>query len=98
MLTERMACTPAMTMARLTTIAMTGRRMKRSVSFMAERSLVGRLGRDFDLRRQLVVHDHWHACVQLERAARDDGLAGGQARGDGHQVAAPLAEPHEPLA
>src|SRR6266542_2189722 len=66
-LIERIAWSPAMTMTRLTTIAMTGRRMKRSVSFMVSSrcsgaSLLGRLRGE--LRNGGAV-----AVAQLERAA-----------------------------
>src|SRR6516165_4808050 len=88
-LSERTAWTPAITMATLTTIAMTGRRMKRSVNFMG-RSLVRRLRRQLDLRRQLVLHHDAHAVLELERAAGHHRLAGIEARVDHHDVAAAL--------
>src|SRR3984893_7121092 len=66
---ERIACTPAITIRRFTTSATTGRRMKRSVNFMRAPfpgSLVHRLRVDLRLRGQLVLHDHPRAVPQLE--------------------------------
>src|SRR2546427_6779220 len=60
---ERMACTPAMTIKRLTTIARTGRRMKRSVNLMRTPfrfSPVYRRRRDFGLGSELVVRSEEH--------------------------------------
>src|SRR5437868_13512427 len=103
-LSERTACTPAITISRFTTIASTGRRMKRSVNFMVSipnagpgSLVVRRLGGDFSDRRQVVAQGQRAAVVQLEGAARDDGLAGLEAGEDRDEVAAPLAEPHELL-
>src|SRR5438128_12108319 len=78
---ERIACTPAITMMRLTTIARTGRRMKRSVNFIAGAfrcSLVDRLGGQLGAGREIVPHHHRAAVAQLEGAAADDALAGGE--------------------
>src|SRR6516164_3819852 len=95
-LSERMACTPAMTMSRLTTMARTGRRMKRSVNFICSSLLHGlRIG--LHVGRELVVHRQRRPVVQLECAARNDGLAGLEARAHRHEVAAPLAQPDELL-
>src|SRR6266702_5678419 len=89
----RSACTPAMTMSRLTTIAMTGRRMKRSVNFMSSApgaSRVGRARREVGLRRGGVAHRDRDTVPQLERSVAHDALAGGEAGGDLHEVAATL--------
>src|SRR2546426_10303229 len=97
---ERMACTPAMTMRRLMTIARTGRRMKRSVNFMRASfcfSPVHRRRRDLDLGSELVVHHHRRAIAQLEGAAAHDRLPGGEPGDHRHQVPTPLAETHELL-
>src|SRR5260221_9926433 len=95
-LSERMACTPAITIRRFTTMARTGRRMNRSVKFTGP-SLVRQLGCDFHGGREIVSHHHRAAVVQLEGAARDDGLARLDAGDHRHQVATPLAQPHELL-
>src|SRR5512146_1334557 len=100
-LSVRIACTPAMTTIRLTTIAMTGRRMKRSVNFMADARgglLLARLRVELRLWRERVVHHHRHAVSQLERAAARDHLAGLHAADDLDEVAPTLAEPDELLA
>src|SRR5216683_3989444 len=99
-LSERIACTPAITMIKLTTIARTGRRMNRSVSFMdgpLGGSLVDGLGGQLGAGREVVPHHHRGAVAQLEGAAADDGLAGGQPGDRGDQVSAALAQPHELL-
>src|SRR5260370_5621565 len=96
-LSERTACTPAMTIRRLTTTARTGRRMNRSVNFIASSLVVGGLGSGFAGGRQFVVDRQRAAVVELEGAARDDGLARVQPGRDPHQIAAPLAEAHELL-
>src|SRR2546422_10510509 len=70
-LSDRIACTPAMTMSRLTTMASTGRRMKRSVNFIGARSLVDRFRRQLRAGREIVLHHHGDAVAQLEGAARD---------------------------
>src|SRR5512138_1369369 len=74
----RIACTPAMITIRLTTIAMTGRRMKRSVNFMGRPRppLVGRLRVQLCLWGERVVDGDGHPVAQLERAAAGDHLAG----------------------
>src|SRR5512137_990629 len=98
-LSERMAWSPAMTMARLTTTAMTGRLTKRSVKLMwgLPASAVDRPRVELR-RRGLVVADHHRGAVaQLEGAGAHHPLAGLQAGDHRHQVAAPLPEPHEPL-
>src|SRR3954471_977226 len=95
-LSERIACTPAITIRRLTTSARTGRRMNRSVNFM-DPSAIDRLGRDLGVRRQIVPHHHGRAVAQLERAAADDGLACGQPGHHRDQITPVLAEADELL-
>src|SRR5437868_7587457 len=95
-LSERIACTPAITMMRLTTMARTGRRMKRSVNFILCSAVDG-VGGQFGGRREIVAHRHGAAVAQLEGAARHDGFAGGEARSDRYQIAPALSEPHELL-
>src|SRR5207248_7093577 len=99
-LSDRIACTPAMTMIRLTTSARTGRRMNRSVSFMEGPfggSLVDWFGGQLGGRREVVPHHHGGSVAELERAARDHRFAGGQPGDHGDQVAAPLSQAHELL-
>src|SRR5512133_565241 len=63
----RMAWSPAITITRFTTIAMTGRRMKRSVSFMdALPSLLGGVRGLSRVGRELVVHGDGGAVAELE--------------------------------
>src|SRR5581483_4467485 len=95
----RIAWMPAIRIRRFTTRARTGRRMKMSVNFMRSPagSLVHRRRRHLGVRRQLVVHHHGRVVAQLEGAAADDGLAGGEAGGHRHQVPAALAEADELL-
>src|SRR5439155_7233409 len=70
-LSERIACTPAMAMIRLTTMAMTGRRMKRSVNFMGWTpggwtrggSLLCRPGGELGRRGEGIVHGDRHAVA-----------------------------------
>src|SRR5438105_14025150 len=95
-LSERIACTPAITMMRLTTMARTGRRMKRSVNFIL-RSAVHGVGSQFGGGREIVAHRHGAAVAQLEGAARYHRLAGGQAGRHRHQIAPALSEAHELL-
>src|SRR5947208_1007996 len=73
---ERIAWMPAIRIRRLTTRATTGRRMKRSVNFMAVSLLLDHGRRDLDLRREIVAHHHRCAVAQLEGAAAHDGLPG----------------------
>src|SRR5438067_6458843 len=93
-LSERIACTPAITMMRLTTMARTGRRMKRSVIFIS-RSAVHCVGSQLGGGCEVVAHRHRAAVAQLEGAARHHRLARGQARSHRHQIAPALSEPHE---
>src|SRR6266508_812974 len=90
-LIERIAWRPAITMIRFTTIAMTGRRMKRSVSFM--RSFLGRLRRELRVGCEGVVHRDGGAVAQLEAAAAHDRLSRLQSVRDRDEVAPPLSGP-----
>src|SRR5262245_46869255 len=63
---DRIAWRPAIRMIRLTTIATTGRRMKRSVNFI---SGIARVGAHLGVGRQGVVDHHCSAVPQLEGAA-----------------------------
>src|SRR4051812_31848972 len=82
---DRIACTPAIRIRRLTTSATTGRLMNRSVNFM-DASPVHGPGSDLGARRQLVPHHHGHAVAQLERAAAHHRLAAFQPGEHRHQV------------
>src|SRR6185295_15870686 len=69
---ERIDCSPAIRITRLTTIASTGRRTNRSVNFIsAVLRLRGRIVRG--LHR--VVDEHGGAAPQLEHAGRHDLVA-----------------------
>src|SRR3972149_11290627 len=98
-LSVRMAWTPAMTMMRLTTMAMTGRRMKRSVSFIEApvQSLVGGPGGERGLGRERVVHHHRRVVPELEGACAHHRLAGLEPGDHRDEVPAALAEPDEAL-
>src|SRR5580700_5811792 len=76
------ACKPAMRMTKLTTIARTGRLMKRSVNdFMTIWAMVDlplRISRcriELRLWRQLVINRHGHPVTQFENAGAHDRLA-----------------------
>src|SRR5882672_10156281 len=93
-LSVRMACTPAMTMIRLTTMERTGRRTKMSVKRISAVLRVGGLrGRELDL----VVHEDRRPVAQLEGAQHDDLLPGGHPFVDGDEVTAGDADAHELL-
>src|SRR5947207_8137 len=98
---ERTACSPAMRITRLTTMARTGRRMKRSVNFMmVARCLltVFRFRRRQVSRLHRVVDRHGCAGAQLEHARGHHFLARLDAGHHGDLVAARAAELHELLA
>ena len=89
----------------LTTSAMTGLRMKRSVKLFESmvggspgESGVGRGRRRAAGRLDDVVHLHGGAVAELEHAGGDDLLAGLHALGDGDEVAAGGAQFDELLA
>src|SRR5436190_18644470 len=93
-LSERIAWSPAIRITRFTTSASTGRRTKRSVSFMLA---VLRLGGGVVPGLHLVVDDDGGAGAELEHARAHDFLPGLDAGDDGDLVAAPVAELHEAL-
>src|SRR5512139_1272364 len=90
-----------MTMTRLTTTAMTGRRMNRSVSFM-ESPPVGSAARrvrgELRVGCERVVHGDRGPVAQLDRAAAHDGLARLEPRDHRDEVSAALSRPDELLA
>src|SRR5271167_605173 len=94
---ERMAWTPATTMMRLTTMAMTGRRMKRLVKLMSPSpSAVGRRGSQLG-RGSVFLHLHRLPISDLERAVAHHRLASLEPGHHGHEVAPALAGTHETL-
>src|SRR5262245_8681844 len=103
-LNERMDCSPAMRMTRLTTMASTGRLTNRSVIFMTGSPPRGRDSVVLRPRRRvvgglhLVVHAHGRAVAQLEHPGRHHLGARGEAREHGHLVAARAAQLHHLLA
>src|SRR6187402_1134009 len=88
---------PSTTMSRLITPASTGRRMKRSVNFMAFASMFLRGGVRRVGRNDAVVDLDGRAVLELDLAAGDHLLAFLQALEDGHLVAAGLAGGDEGL-
>src|ERR1700712_1080896 len=86
---ERTACKPAMMITRLTTIANTGRRMNKSVNFMAGSltSRVSWIGLPRRVRLEVVVDHDVSAVTQLEAASRHDDVVGVQPVGHHHEVA-----------
>src|SRR5258708_6104165 len=106
-LSDRQAWTPAMMMTALTTMARTGRRMKRSVKevFMTGKARSGtgrsgifRFGRKLRVGGELVVDHHGHARAQLENTTGDDRLVRLQAGYDRDKITPGLAEADELLA
>src|ERR1051325_9788145 len=71
------ARTPSTRISRLTTVASTSLRMKRSVNFICcrERSLLDRLGIRVERRLHRIVDVDRHAVAQLELAAGHDLVA-----------------------
>src|ERR1019366_5266954 len=88
---------PSTRISRLITAASTGRRMKRSVNFMAWDSLFLRRRVRVACRLHAVVDDDLGAILQLELAAGHDLLAPGNAAKHGHLVAARRAGGDEDL-
>src|SRR5438093_5320526 len=79
-LSDRAACRPAMTIRRLTTMARTGRLMKRSVNRIG--LPIGRVRVGLHVGRHVVFNQQIHAVAQFERAARHHRLARHQPRID----------------
>src|SRR5688572_10197090 len=97
-LRERTDCSPAIRITRLTTIASTGRLMKRSVNRIGCSSVVFRPGRRIVAGLYGVVDEHGGPVPQLEHARRHDLVPRIDARQDGHLVAARRAGLDELLA
>src|SRR3974390_2921927 len=91
------ARTPSTRITRLTTIARTGRLMKRSVKFMVGRLLLGRGRRRIVGQLHRIVDDHRRSALLLALPGRyhDVPLANTLQYGD--LVAAGLAEHHKAL-
>src|SRR5579863_414772 len=88
------AMPPTRRMSRLTTLARTGRRMKRSVkAFIGDPSRPGRFGRGRK-RGGLVQRDR-HRGLQLDLPGGHHALALPQALGDRNPLPARRADPHE---
>src|SRR3954468_15366080 len=95
----RIACSPAMMITRLTTIASTGRRTKMSVNFMGcQASMVLGLRCQLRVRGNAVVDGHLGAVAQLEGACDDHLLPRLHAVLDGHEVTATAGAADELLA
>src|ERR1700736_6033535 len=98
------ACKPAMRMTKLTTIASTGRLMKRSVndfmSILAVVDLASRVHRrGIHLRfgREIVVDCHGHAVAQFENARAHHRFARFQPVVDRNEIAPCFAHPNKLL-
>src|SRR5687768_11184790 len=94
----RIACSPAMMITRLTTMASTGRRTKMSVNFTTRsyvRSAIFGGRRELRVDEHLVAHRERDAVSELEGAGRHELLARLQAVEHGDEVAARFTELHE---
>src|SRR5437016_2084810 len=98
------ACKPAMRMTKLTTIASTGRLMKRSVNdFMSLLAGVDLASRIYWRRihlwigREIVVNRHRHSVAQFEDARAHDGFIRFQSIDNRHEIAARFAHPNKLL-
>src|ERR1700722_5102098 len=102
-LSERMDCSPAITITRLTTMARTGRLINRSVNFIELTSVSGcrlavrRLGRRTIFRLNRVVDLHLRAVAQFENARGYNFLSRVYARDNRDLVAAGVAQFYELL-
>src|SRR5258708_34317084 len=89
------ACKPAMRMTKLTTIASTGRLMKRSVKdFMA--ILASRICRrriHLRFRRESIVDRYRRSVAQFENSRAHDGFIRLQSIDNRHEIAARFAHP-----
>src|ERR1041384_1624358 len=91
------ACNPAMRMTKLTTIASTGRLMKRSVNDFMSILGIDWLWIQLRFGRELVVDRHRHSVAQFENTCADNGLAAFQAVSDRHKITARFADFHKLL-
>src|ERR1700704_2470071 len=90
------ACKPAMRMTKLTTIASTGRLMKRSVNdFMSILWLrIDWVRIQLRLRREIVVDRHRHSIAQLENSRAHDRFASLQSLCNRNEIASRFADSH----
>src|SRR5215472_9726235 len=93
----RMAWSPAMMITRLTTMARTGRLMKRSVNFMAAPSVVRGVRSELWVQLHVVVHRDAHAVASLERTGGPALLARLHPVENRHEIAARFTYAHELL-
>src|SRR5207244_6793267 len=95
----RIACEPAMRMTKLTTIASTGRLMKRSVKdFMSILGLrIHRRWIHLRFRRESIVDRYRHSVAQFENSRAHDGLIRFKPIGNRHEIAARFAYPNKLL-
>src|SRR5437588_1576105 len=93
------ACKPAMRMTKLTTMASTGRLMKRSVKdFMSVfSSRIDRRRIHLGFRREVVVDRHRHSVAQFENSRADDGFIRLQSIDNRHEIAARFTHSNELL-
>src|SRR6266853_5321352 len=96
------ACKPAMRMTKLTTIASTGRLMKRSVKdFMSRISIfASRICRrriHLRFRRESIVDRYRRSVAQFENSRAHDGFIRFQPIENRHEIAARFAHPNKLL-
>src|SRR5882762_6990477 len=93
------ACNPAMRMTKLTTIASTGRLMKRSVkdfmSIFASRIYRRRIYLRF--WREIIIDRYRHSIPQFENSRAHDGLIRFQSVDNRHEIAARFAHSNKLL-
>src|SRR5438876_3980457 len=93
------ACKPAMRMTKLTTIASTGRLMKRSVkdfmSILGSRIYRRRIHLRF--RREIIVDRYRHSIAQFENSRAHDGFIRFQPVDNRNEIAACFAHPNKLL-
>src|SRR3979411_1257444 len=94
------ACKPAMRMTKLTTIASTGRLMKRSVKDVMPilGSRIHRRRINLRFRRESIVDRYRHSVAQFENSRAYDGFIGFQSIGNRHEIAARFAHSNKLLA
>src|SRR6266850_3028477 len=93
------ACKPAMRMTKLTTIASTGRLMKRSVKdFMSILgSRIHRRRIHLRFRREIIVDRYRHSIAQFENSRAHDGFIRFQPVDNRNEIAAGFAHPNKLL-
>src|SRR5207302_3530566 len=93
------ACKPAMRITKLTTIASTGRLIKRSVKEFMSIFALRIYWRRIELRlwREIVVDRDRHSVAQLENSRAHDGFIRFQSIDNRHEIAARFAHPNKLL-